>query len=78
MTAQQHIENLRKAVEYMEQLEAKLAEEQSDLHIAIQALRAIADWTDIDGARAMIRSRALDTLRLIGKEGEGLATNKDA
>jgi len=48
--------------------QAMLADERANLYIAVQALRDIAVWAIRDGNDEMIQSRALDALRLIGKE----------
>ena len=63
-----NIEHLRKVAERMEQTQAMLADERANLYIAVQALRDIAVWAIRDGNDEMIQSRALDALRLIGKE----------
>jgi len=69
----QRIEHLHKAAEHLAHLEALLAEERAHRYIAVNALRTIAGWATPTVSLSLtrfkwIRERAIDTLRLIGKE----------
>lgn len=66
-TTREHVERLRKTAEYVEQLDDRMMEARGRLYIAMEGLKEILAWPNPTVEE--LQQRAIDTLRLIGREG---------
>lgn len=70
MTTKEHTEHLRRAAEHVEGMDMRLSAALGELKIALRGLQTIARWPYHPRTIKALQQRALDTLRLIGKEWE--------